>query len=208
MKYTWKWTGIRSCQPDPVRHNPSESVEKGVQMTNPFLGEIRMFAGDFAPLGWAFCNGQILSISQNTALFSLLGTLYGGNGTNTFALPDLRGRVPVHFGQGSGLSPYNEGQQGGSETVILTAPQLPAHTHVLNASTNAGDLPAPAAGTTVLAADGAGVTAGYTDNVTNLVALNPQSIGSTGSGQPVPVVQPYLSVNFIIALQGIFPSRS
>ncbi len=119
-------------------------------MSEPFLGEIRMFAGNFAPDGWAMCNGQILPISQNTALFSLLGTFYGGNGTATFALPDLRGRVAIHLGQGPGLSPYNQGQIGGVENVTLLSSQMPVHNHLVNAvgsggnqaSSSQGNLPA------------------------------------------------------------------
>ena len=103
-------------------------------MASPFIGQITLFAGNFAPRGWAFCNGQLLSIAQNTALFSILGTTYGGNGQTTFALPDLRGRVPVHAGQGPGLSNYDLGQQGGAESVTLTTAQMPAHTHPANAN--------------------------------------------------------------------------
>src|SRR5215213_5859350 len=112
-------------------------------MADPYIGEIRMFAGNFAPRGWALCNGQLLSISQNTALFSLLGTMYGGNGQTTFALPDLRGRVPLHFGQGPGLSNYVEGEVGGTETVTLTTGEMPSHNHGANGNQAPGNSPSP-----------------------------------------------------------------
>src|SRR5689334_9815739 len=115
-------------------------------MSNPFLGEIRMVPFNFAPKGWALCNGQILAISQNTALFSLLGTTYGGNGVSTFALPDFRGRVPIHAGQGPGLSSYVLGEQTGTESVTLTVPQLPAHNHTVNGVASGGSQASPAGG--------------------------------------------------------------
>ena len=174
-------------------------------MASPFLAEIKMFAGNFAPRGYAFCSGQILSIAQNTALFSLLGTTYGGNGQTTFALPDLRGRVPIHPGQGPGLSLYNLGEQGGAETVTLIATQIPAHTHALNVNTGAGTNAAPAANE-VLAASTARDKL-YTTAAPN-ATLAPQAVGTAGGSQPHTNIQPYLSVNFIIALQGIFPSRN
>ncbi len=167
-------------------------------MAEPFLGSILLFAGNFAPKGWAMCDGQILPISQNTALFSILGTTYGGNGTSNFALPDLRSRVPIGFGQGPGLSPYVEGQTGGVESVILTSGQLPGHQHVQPASnadegTNRPNGAVPARG---------GVYAASSDGS----ALAPTSI--VGSNQAHENVQPYLAMNYIIALQGIFPSRN
>jgi microcystin-dependent protein len=169
-------------------------------MASPFLGEIRPVSFNFAPRGWAFCNGQILSIQQNTALFSLLGTTYGGDGVTTFALPDLRGRVPISAGQGPGLSPYTEGETAGVETVTLQVNQLPAHTHAIkiaNPSTStspAGLYPA--------------VTSRLIYNSTPDVFLNPASVGFTGGSQPHNNRQPYLAISFIIALQGIFPSRN
>ncbi len=168
-----------------------------------YLGTILMVGFNFAPQGWALCNGQLLSIAQNTALFSLLGTTYGGNGTTNFALPDLQGRVPIHMGNGAGLSPYVIGQNGGTENVTLQVGQLPAHTHpfaplcstgTANEKTAVGHYSAPAAADIYASSSNAAMGAGMT--------------GITGGGQPVPVIQPYLTVNFIIALQGLFPPRS
>jgi microcystin-dependent protein len=167
-------------------------------VAEPFLGQIILFGGNFAPRGWAFCNGQLLAINQNTALFSLLGTTYGGNGQTTFALPDLRGRVPLHFGQGPGLSSYTEGQVGGAESVTLLATQMPAHTHSQPATagdetTNRPNAAVPARG---------GVYANTPDG-SNLAATT-----SAGGGQPHTNLQPYLTLNYCIALEGIFPSRN
>jgi microcystin-dependent protein len=167
-------------------------------VSNPFLGSIILFAGNFAPRGWAFCNGQILSISQNTALFSLLGTTYGGNGQTTFALPDLRGRVPNHSGQGPGLSSYDLGQNGGEEFVTLTLSQLPAHTHSQPATNGEQTTNRPNA---ALPAHG-GVYSNETDGST----LHPTT--PAGSGQPHDNLSPYLTLNYIIALEGIYPSRN
>lgn len=199
-------------------------------MSEPFLGEIIMFGGNFAPRGWAFCSGQLLSISQNAALFSILGTTYGGDGQSTFALPNLQGRVPVHQGQSPGTSSYFLGQVGGSENVTLTANELPAHAHTvalsgtgnvsvaLGASSANGNASAPGP-TTVPAKVASGLnalnafstTAPDTTllpvTTTTTVAVNGNT-GLTGSNTPVPVVQPYLAINFIIALEGIFPSRA
>lgn len=180
-------------------------------MSSPFIGEIIMFAGNFAPRGWAFCQGQILAIAQNTALFSILGTTYGGNGQTTFALPDLRGRVPIQQGQGPGLSPVFLGQQGGTETVTLLSNQIPAHNHLINASTNSGDTANPSNN---FLAVGQVPVSGSTETVSmyNSTAtgntLNPQTVSLAGGNQPHPNMQPYLAVNFIIALEGIFPSRN
>jgi microcystin-dependent protein len=165
-------------------------------MATPFIAQITLFAGNFAPRGWAFCNGQILSIAQNTALFSILGTTYGGNGQTTFALPDLRSRVPLHPGQGPGLSTYDLGQQAGVETVTLTANELPAHSHTSQVSsaeqtTNRAESGVPAKGGVYGPADTAGPAGGV-----------------AGGNQPHTNVQPYLALNFIIALEGIFPSRN
>ncbi|MCW3107835.1 MAG: Microcystin dependent protein [Segetibacter sp.] len=177
-------------------------------MAEPFIGQITMFAGNFAPRGWALCNGQLLSISQNTALFSILGTTYGGNGQTTFALPDLRSRVPIHPGQGPGLSPYSLGQQGGSETVTLNTNQMPAHYHTLNASSADSTETSPT--NHVLAET-------YDPNTLNSLNsyataantnLSPASIGMAGGSQPHENTQPYTCVNYIIALEGIFPSRN
>jgi microcystin-dependent protein len=168
-------------------------------VSTPFLGEIRLFPYNFAPRGWAFCNGQILSIAQNTALFALLGTTYGGNGQTTFALPDLRGRVANSSGQGPGLSSYSLGQVGGTETVTLTQQEIPSHNHQVN-STNA-DATSSRPGGNVPSAGG-----GYAGAASNTMA--PNMIGNTGGNQPHTNVQPYLTLNYCIALEGIFPSRN
>jgi microcystin-dependent protein len=167
-------------------------------MSEPFLGEIRMFGGNFAPRGWAFCNGQTLSIAQNTALFSLLGTTYGGNGQTTFALPDLQGRVPMHWGQGSGLSSRSLGEQDGVEAVTLTQQQLPAHTHTLNGSTGAVNTTRP---TNAIPAKGGSYTTAPPDTQMASPAV-------VGNNLPHGNMQPSLAVSFIIALEGIFPSRN
>lgn len=177
-------------------------------MADPFLGEIRIFGGNFAPTGWALCNGQLLPISQNTALFSLLGTTYGGDGVSTFALPDLRGRVVVSFGQAPGLSPYQQGETGGAESSTLTTAQMPSHSHPVGATETAttadpkGTVPAKNVG----AQPGSSVhTYGATPDGTT---MNNAMIGPTGGGQPVSIVQPYLVINYIIAMQGIYPPRN
>lgn len=174
------------------------------QAQDAFIGEIRMTAFDFAPNGWALCNGQILSIAQNQALFSLLGTTYGGNGQTTFALPDLRSRVPVHQGQGNGLSLYQMGQVGGAENNTLTISQLPPHTHTVNAVTTEGNQNTPAGN---LPADTKVLDKEYSDATPN-TTMKSSMIGVTGGGQPVNNIQPYTTVNFIIATQGIYPSRN
>ena len=174
---------------------------------DPFIGEIIMFGGNFAPRGWAFCNGQLLSISQNTALFALLGTTYGGNGQTTFALPDLRGRVPMHAGQGPGLADYSLGQRAGTESATLLVNNLPAHNHSVNAAT-AAPSPAPLSPTgNFLAPVARGAPPIYATGPGN-TQMNAGMIGITGGSQPFPILQPYLTISFIIALQGIFPSRN
>jgi len=172
-------------------------------MTTPFLGEIKMVGFNFAPRGYALCNGQILSIAQNTALFSLLGTMYGGNGQTTFALPDLRGRVPIHQGQGPGLSSYTIGQQSGVETVTLSTPQLPPHNHTVNAS-SAADSKNPSGN--VPGVTGAGSS--YSSTPTPGVVMNAGMVTGGGGGQPHENRQPSLCINVVIALEGIFPSRN
>ncbi len=177
-------------------------------MSEPFLGEIRIFGGNFAPLGWALCDGSLLQVTQYSALFSVLGTIYGGNGQTTFALPDLRGRVVMSFGQGPGLSLYQQGQSGGTETTTLTAAQMPSHSHTVNATETAtttdpkGAVPAKTEGATVGSAPKAYGAA------SDGTAMNAAMIGQTGGGQPVSTLQPYLVINYIIALQGIYPSRN
>lgn len=171
-----------------------------------YLGEIKMFAGNFAPLGWQLCNGQILSIAQNTALFSILGTTYGGNGTTTFALPNLQGRVPIHWGNGAGLSPYVIGQAGGTENVTLLAGQIAPHTHAVNIDPNASGKNTPAGnflGTVGPSAQDKVYSSGPGGGTMNANAIAPNA-----GGQPHANIQPYLCITFIIALQGIFPSRN
>lgn len=172
----------------------------------PFIGEIKMVGFNFAPTGYALCNGQIMSIAQNSALFSLLGTAFGGNGQTTFGLPDLRGRVPMHWGQGPGLTPYLWGQQAGSESVTLTSVQLPphAHTFAVPGVTAPGNTSNVGTGQ-VLAGVNSTVKPYSTSNPDT--TLKPGITGATGASQPVSVMQPYLSVTFIIATEGIFPSR-
>jgi microcystin-dependent protein len=176
-------------------------------MSEPFLGEIRMFGGNFAPNGWALCNGQVLSISQNSALFSLLGTTYGGNGQTTFALPNLQGRVPMHWGQGPGLTPRSLGEMSGSETVTLLQNQMPAHTHLANANNTDGNSTAPTGNLWANAVDANSQPVSSYGTVAN-TTMSPQAIGLAGGNQPHENMQPYLCVTFIIALQGIYPSRS
>ena len=171
----------------------------------PYIGEIMLFAGNFAPQGWAFCDGQLLPIAPNTALFSLLGTYYGGDGQTTFALPDLRGRVPMHTGSGPGpgLSPRSLGETGGSEAVTLAAGQMPAHTHSLQVDSANGTTASP--GGALLARDPAGTPA-YGVNATG--ALSAQAIASAGGNQPHQNMPPFLAINYCIALQGAYPPRS
>lgn len=171
-------------------------------MSDPFIGEIRIFGGNFAPVGWEFCNGQLLPISENDVLFALLGTTYGGDGQSTFALPDLRGRLPIHMGAGSGLTPRVAGQAGGTETVTLSTPQLPAHAH------------GPVTASQVTPSTGVAVgNLTAQDDVeryssTQTVTMAPGTVTPTGGSQPHDNLQPYLCVNFIISTQGIFPSRN
>ncbi|MGN6608169.1 MAG: phage tail protein [Jatrophihabitans sp.] len=176
-------------------------------MTDPFLGEIRMFAGSYAPYGWAFCAGQLLPISQNTALFSLLGTYYGGNGTSNFALPNLNGSVPVGQGQGPGLSDRVLGETGGAEAVGLLVGEMPSHTHQATAVSSNGDLTSPAALTTWAPARfGRAAQNLYSTGAPDVV-MNANALALAGGNQPHNNMPPYLAVTFIIALQGIFPSR-
>jgi len=193
-------------------------------MSTPFLGMIILVPYNFAPRGWAFCNGQILPIAQNTALFSLLGTTYGGNGQTTFALPDLRGRVPLSSGQGPGLSNYDLGQVAGTESVTLTITQMPIHNHpatvgtlaaAANAKTTAGNTRSPAGA--LPAMEAAGVTATYNNDgappgtqlAANAITVSgAPAIGTAGGSQPFDKMQPYLTLNYCIALEGIFPSRN
>lgn len=174
-------------------------------MADPFLAEIRIFPFNFAPRGWAFCDGQILPISQNTALFSLLGTTYGGDGRSNFGLPDLQGRAPMHPGQGPGLSLHGLGETGGSETVTLLESEIPAHSHGLMASTQPGEDSAPNPGEGLARSVGASLY----QNITNadIVQLSASALAPAGGDQPHNNMQPYLTLTFCIALQGIFPPR-
>ena len=176
-------------------------------MGSPFIAEIRMFAGSFAPRGNAFCNGQIMSISQNTALFSLLGTTYGGNGTSTFALPDLRGRIAIGAGNGSGLTPRALGEQSGVENVTLILAEMPAHTHVPQASSAAGTQASPAAGVWAASASGRTPPPLYVAPPAG-VSMSASAIGISGNSLAHNNMQPYLAISYIIALQGIYPARN
>ena len=173
-------------------------------MSEPFIAEVRIFAGNFAPRGWAFCDGQLLAIDQNTALFSLVGTIYGGDGRSTLGLPDLRGRVPVHPGLGPGLRLYQLGQADGAATVGLGEPELPSHTHAVRCTAEAGNQKGPAGHHP--AADAAQVTATYSDVEPN--GLMGAAVSVEGAGQEHNNMQPYLTLNYIIALTGLFPSRN
>jgi microcystin-dependent protein len=168
---------------------------------DPYIGEIRIVGFNFAPRGWAFCNGQLLSIVQNTALFSILGTTYGGNGVTTFALPNLQGRVPMHPGAGPGLTPRVLGETSGTANVTLISTQLPAHTHQALASGNDADTASP-----FNAAWGTAGTVQYRPDSNTL--MNAAALASAGGNQPHNNLQPYLTVNFVIALVGVFPPRS
>jgi microcystin-dependent protein len=165
-------------------------------MSQPYIGEIRMFGGNFAPQGWAFCDGSVLNIADNTTLFTLIGTTYGGDGQQTFALPDLRSRIPAHVGPS-----YSMGQAFGEETVRLTVSQLPAHTHVPQAGNSTGDKSTPAANVWAASALHQFSSAAPT------VTLDPAAVGVAGGSQPHDNMSPYLVINFIISLFGIFPSQ-
>lgn len=172
-------------------------------MSEPFIAEIRIFAGNFAPRSWAFCDGQLLPVSQNTALFSLIGTTYGGDGRSTTALPNLQGRAPMHPGRGPGLTSRRLGQKGGVETVTLTEAQMPNHNHTLRAQSNDGNS-GIAVGNTLARTDG-----GLSYHTpANLVPMASQALPNTGGSQAHNNLQPFLAINFIIALQGLYPSRS
>lgn len=177
-------------------------------MSQPFIGEIRMVGFNFAPINWAFCDGQILSIDQFDTLFALIGITYGGDGQTTFALPDLRSRVPLDMGQGPGLSNYEIGQAAGVESVSLNNNQIPSHTHSLNVDNGVGTLTTPN-GNYIAGISGGNnkpTIAAFATSANTTLAAN--SISATGSGQAHTNIQPYTCVNFIIALQGIFPSRN
>jgi microcystin-dependent protein len=168
-------------------------------MAQPYVGEIRMFAGNFAPAGWLFCEGQLLPISENETLFQLIGTSYGGDGESTFALPDLRGRIPIHQGNGFVLA-----ETGGAEEITLTVQQVPAHSHPFLATTNPASTAVPGTSVTLAVGLTATITPYGKDNPST--TLSPQMIGSVGGSQPHTNFQPYLCINFIISQFGIFPS--
>ncbi len=172
-------------------------------MSEPFIAEIRIFAGNFAPRGWAFCNGQLLPVSQNTALFSLIGTTYGGDGRQTTALPNLQGRAPMHPGRGPGLTARRLGQSGGVETVRLSEAQMPNHKHEVNVTAGPGNRPGPAGNVFARAIGATPYKAAG-----NMTAMADQALISTGGSQPHNNLQPFLAINFIIALIGLYPSRS
>jgi microcystin-dependent protein len=173
-------------------------------MSEPFIAEVRIFGGNFAPKGWAMCNGQLLAIAQNQALFAILGTTYGGNGTTTFALPNLQQRIPLHAGSGQGLSNRSLGETGGEAAHQLVQQELALHNHSLNASTAAASVQSPAG---ALLAEPSSAAPPYHDpNALGL--MPPGSLGLTGGNTPHNNLQPYLVLNFIIALEGIFPSRN
>jgi microcystin-dependent protein len=172
-------------------------------MADPFVAEIRIFPFNFAPRGWAWCNGQLLPISQNTALFSLLGTNYGGDGQSTFALPNLQGSAPMHPGQGPGLSLHLLGESGGSETVTLLESEIPAHSHALMAHNVPANVTAPSVNVGLSRSAG-GFAYGPSNN---LVVMSPQTLGPSGGSQPHNNMMPYLTFYFNIALQGVFPPR-
>jgi microcystin-dependent protein len=171
-------------------------------MGEPFVGEIRMVGFNFPPVGWAFCDGQLLPISENDVLFTLIGTTYGGDGQTTFALPDLQGRMPIHQGQGPGTSNYTIGEKAGVETVTLTTNQIPAHTHPPLAQTQAGNQPSPQ--NNVWASSSLNQFQPPSANT----AMNTQLISATGGSQPHDNMMPFLTISFIISLFGVFPSQS
>jgi microcystin-dependent protein len=173
-------------------------------MSQPYIGEVRIFAGNFAPAGWAFCDGSILPISQYTALFQLIGTTYGGDGQNTFALPDLRGRVPIHQGNDGVGNVYVLAQAGGVETVALTTNQIPAHTHIPIAALNGTGNPVNSPAGNVWS----GWTGGQFDTAAPSVSMSAAAVGSSGGSQPHDNMVPFVAVNFIFSLFGVFPSQT
>jgi microcystin-dependent protein len=172
-------------------------------MGSPYIGEIRMFAGTFAPNGWAFCNGQPLAISEYETLFVLIGTIYGGDGETTFNVPNLSSRIPIHMGTGPGSVAYQIGQMAGTEQETLSTQQIPVHTHNLMGSTQASDSPSPLGTVTTKTAQNI-----YNNSVLPDTALSPTSIGLIGGSQPHNNCQPFLCINYIISLFGVFPNRS
>lgn len=176
-------------------------------MTSPYVGEIRMFGGNFAPRNWAFCDGQTMSIAENDVLYTLLGTTYGGDGVSTFALPDLRGRVVTHQGTSGGMT-YVMGQKAGVESVTLSVAQIPQHTHTLLATTVVGDTGVPTTGTALAAGQSGTTIPEYGPYAGTQTLTSANATSQAGGSQPHENMQPYLAVNFIISLYGIFPSQS
>jgi len=178
-------------------------------MANPFVAEVRIFPFNFAPTGWAFCNGQILPLSQNTALFSLLGTTYGGDGKSNFALPNMQGNVPMHPGQGPGLSLHDLGETGGSDTVSLLESEIPSHTHVINCidGPRVGGQSGQPNNATLVKTGGAPANA-YASGATQNLTMSSNMVAPAGGDQPHNNLMPYLTLNFCIALQGVYPPRS
>lgn len=174
-------------------------------MADPFVAEIRIFGFNFAPVGWAFCNGQLLPISQNTALFSLLGTTYGGDGKSTFALPNLQGNAPMFWGQGPGLSLYSIGETSGSETVTVLESEMPNHLHTMQAFGGVADFPTPQGRSLATVA---GDQIYQTNSTQNLGAMAAQALPPAGGSLPHNNMMPYLTLNFCIALQGVYPPRT
>ena len=173
-------------------------------MSEPFIAEIKIFAGNFAPRSYAFCNGQLLPVSQNTALFSLIGTTYGGDGRTTTALPNLKGRAPMHPGRGPGLTSRRLGQKGGAETVTLSEAQMPNHSHTMEARPSAASTSTP---TNNFFANITGANF-YSSSTSSMVNMQTGLLQNAGGGQPHNNMQPFIAMNFIIALQGLYPSRS
>jgi microcystin-dependent protein len=174
-------------------------------MANPFVAEIRMFACNFAPRAWSQCNGQLLPIAQNTALFALIGTFYGGNGTSNFALPNLQGAAPMHWGNGAGLSPYDIGQTGGSGSVVLLQTEIPQHTHGITVAEAGTSTNVPSGATWLGEASPSKI---FIPTGTLAATFSPSAIGVGGGSQPHENTQPYVTMNFCIALQGVFPTRN
>ena len=174
-------------------------------MADPFVAEIRIFPFNFAPKGWAWCDGQLLPLSQNTALFSLLGTTYGGNGKSNFALPDLQGRAPMHPGQGPGLSLHDLGETGGAETVTLLQSEIPVHSHALNATVEDGTQGSLTPNVALATSVGGALYQNQT--AANLTPMHGQTLAPSGGSLPHNNMMPYLVVNFCIAMQGVFPAR-
>jgi microcystin-dependent protein len=189
-----------------VRRFPLADL-KGIRVANPFVAEIRIFPFNFAPTGWAFCDGQILPLSQNTALFSLLGTTYGGDGKSNFALPNMQGNAPMHPGQGPGLSLHDLGETGGSATVSLLESEMPSHTHALMASNRNANLDSPGPNNSLARSTPAQIYKQPTGAGT-LVNLSDSTVAPAGGDQPHNNLMPYLTLNFCIALQGVYPPRT